>query len=235
MNPICEICTKFDKENETCISDPLGTPNSMFCPMFDKAPKAPRVKPKMTSRCNQCSKFDREANTCPLEPFEGQYNTSCPKIDIMKSDITLGTIFKTGILIIGMVIAAVLFIVFCSPDNRSMEQYSAVPTIDPWKLSQPETSYELEQAISAMVLAKYLETEFDEVGFVLMTKKSGSGYKTLVWAKNDEGLIGVMDAMDDSCQVIPKSDHDKSYIRSWHIKYVSWSEYEKICANYPSA
>ena len=103
--------------NETCISDPLGTPNSMFCPMFDKAPKAPRVKPKMTSRCNQCGKFDEKANKCSLEPFEGQYNNLCPEIDTTKSDKQFATIFKTGILIIGMVIAAVLFIVFCSPDN----------------------------------------------------------------------------------------------------------------------
>ena len=108
------------------------------------------------------------------------------------------------------------------------------PQVDPWKSREPETEYERLQAISAMVLVAYLETEFDEAGFVLMAKKSGSGYKTFVWAKNDNGLIVVIDPMDDSCQLVMNSDHDRKY-SNWHIKYVSWSEYEKICANYPSA
>lgn len=105
------------------------------------------------------------------------------------------------------------------------------PQVDPWKSREPETEYELIQAASAIVIANDLSTDF-ETGFVLMAKKSGSGYKTFVWA-DANGLIGVMDPMDDSCQVVKKSDHNRKY-SNWHIKYVSWSEYEQIISEYSS-
>jgi len=106
------------------------------------------------------------------------------------------------------------------------------PQVDPWKSREPETEYELLQAASAIVMANEVSTDF-ETGFVLMAKKSGSGYKTFVWAA-DNGLIVVIDPMDDSCQLVMKSDHDRKY-SNWHIKYVSWSEYERIIAEYPNA
>lgn len=97
-----------------------------------------------------------------------------------------------------------------------------------YEISAPVTDREFSQAFAALVIADGMINEYGyETGFVLMTKKSGHGYKTHVWVESNDKIC-VMDPLDESQSVQLKKDHDREY-SDYHIKYVAWAEGQAWC------
>ena len=134
MKAPCEICMKFDKENKTCASEPLGNAYSIWCKEFAEIPKVPkvkriRVKPKLTSKCVQCIKFDEKAKQCTLEPFEGRYESNCPEADTTKSDKQAATVVKCiGVLFAVFIVACCITIADFDPSQIDENRHVASST-----------------------------------------------------------------------------------------------------------
>ena len=245
----CKACKKYDKTGDTCPLEPFEGQYTAGCPEIDRT-----VGGKIGIAIVL---LVITGVLCLLHPILGIIAFILTVLILATESKIVATVTKVvAVAAVAILIGAFIFAgdapeldvqptVIETPEPVAVEPVAIQPTVaqpaevpvekspqvDPWKTSQPETEYELREAIAAMIIADEVGKEF-ETGFVLMAKKSGSGYKTFVWG-DVNGLIVVMDPMDDSCQLVKKRDHDRKY-SNWYIKYVSWSEYEQIISEYPS-